>query len=311
VANTITLANSIAWAQAYNGFRSFTIGVGSEPAISSANIILQNLISPPFSWNWNRSKATFTTVVGQQDYTQGVNLFGFIEKASFAIPQATITNTALSAGVATYTANNFFQVGDLVTVVGTTNGSGVFNGKNLQIATASSTQFTVLNSGSTAGSAADTGVATVGTTTELSETETILGTGSEPGQPVRISAQVDDNAGNITFRLQPAPDRIYSVEVIFQKRIPQLINSTASTWAPIPDHYSYIYQWGFLALMYAYNSDPRWAQANQKFVSNLLGAAEGLSEDQKNIFQSAWLNSITEQQFRGLEAQQGVERRQV
>jgi hypothetical protein len=309
VANTITLGASLAWAQAYAGYKPLTVGVNSEPAVSSSNITIQTVLGPPFSWNWNRSSVTFNTIAGTQDYATAAASFGFIEKASYKIPSASITNTALTAGIATYTASNNFQAGDLVTVTGLTNNPTILNVTNQPIVTATGAIFTVLINNPNISSGADTGTAVVGTTTEISETVTVLGTGSDRGAPNRISPQIDDNAGNITFRVIPSPDRVYTVEVIFQKRIPSLVSSTASTWAPIPDHYSYIYQWGFLALMLAYNSDPRWAQANQKFVSNLLGAAEGLSQEQKNIFQKAWLNTVTEQQVVGMEAQQGISAR--
>lgn len=304
MSNTLTLQSSINYAQTFGGFRSLNIGVANEPAITAANLVLQTIISPPFCWNWNRSKVNFNTAAGTQDYAQSTATFGFIEKAAYKIPAATITNTVAAGGVATYTAANNFQIGDLVTATGTTNGSGGFNISNQPVASASATQFTVLVN-LTATTAADTGIATVGTTSEISEMRNILGTGNELGSPARIAPQIDDNAGNITFRLQPTPDRLYNIETIFQKRIPQLMNALTSTWAPIPDHYSYIYQPGFLALMMAYWSDPRWEQYNRKFVATLLGAAEGLDEDQKNIFQAAWLSSVTEMQVSGIKAQQG------
>jgi hypothetical protein len=306
MATTITLGGSINWAQSYTGFKSLTIGTASEPAVSSMNMLIQAIVGPPFSWNWNRASANFNTIAGTQDYSQSVTTFGFIEKADFKIPSAAVTNTALTAGVATYTATNNFQTGDLVTVTGLANNPTVYNVTNQPIVTATGSTFTVLINNANIGSGGDTGTAVVGTTTEISETVTILGTGSERGAPNKIAAQTDDNAGNISFRILPIPDRVYTVNVIFQKRIPALAANTSSTWAPIPDHYSYIYQWGFLALMLAYNQDVRWAQANQKFVGNLLGAAEGLSEEQKNIFQAAWLGTITEQQTTGMKAQQGV-----
>src|SRR6266576_2149814 len=106
MATTITIGGSIGFSQSYCGFKSLTIGTNSEPAISSANILIQTIIGPPFSWSWNRSSATFNTVAGTQDYSQAVATFGFIEKASYKIPSAAITNTALTSGVATYTATN-------------------------------------------------------------------------------------------------------------------------------------------------------------------------------------------------------------
>jgi hypothetical protein len=77
----------------------------------------------------------------------------------FAPSQAIITNTALTSNVATYTAANNFVAGRLVTVTGTTNGSGVFNVTNAVIATANSTSFTVAIVHANVGSAADTGTA--------------------------------------------------------------------------------------------------------------------------------------------------------
>jgi hypothetical protein len=270
------------------------------------NILIQTVLGPPFSWNWNRSAVPLTTVAGTQDYVTSAASFGFIEKADYKIPAATITNTSLTSGIATYTATNTFQAGDLVTITGLTNNPTVLNITNQTVVAATSALFTVKINNVNIVSGADTGTAVVGTTTEISETTTILGTGSERGAPNKIAPQVDDNASNITFRILPVPDRVYTVNVIFQKRIPALVTTTAGTWAPIPDHYSYIYQWGFLALMLAYNQDGRWTQANQKFVAGLLGAAEGLTEEDKNIFQAAWLGSITEQQTTGMKAQQGV-----
>ncbi len=63
--------------------------------------------------------------------------------------------------------------------------------------------------------------------------------------------------------------------------------------------------------MAAYLQDPRWSSYNQKFVSALLGIAEGIEEDQRNIFQKAWLNSITEQQAAGIHVNQGNQARGV
>lgn len=313
MATTITLQGSVNFSQAFLGWKQLGIGTNFEPAVTSGNIILQTMVSPPFSFNFNRSSATINATAGTQDYVTAAATFGFIEKASYQIPAATITNTALTAGTATYTAANTFQTGDLVTITSTTNGSGIFNtaaGQTFTIQSATSALFTVLINNPNIGSAGDTGTALVGTTTEISQVANILGTGSEQGSPNQIAPQIDDNAGNITFRLLPVPNRSYTVTVVFQKKVP-LMTTLSSTWAPIPDHYSYIYQWGFLALMQAYNYDVRWAQSSQKFVAGLLAVAEGLSEENKNIFQSAWLNTITEQQVKGMTAQQGVQERQI
>lgn len=268
------------------------------------------MIGPPLIWNWNRAASSFLTTLATQDYQQSLQNFGFLEKGSYAVPVATITNTALTSNVATYTANNNFNVGDVVTAKGTTNGGGVFNLSGGQsIASATSTQFTVNVNAGNVSSAADTGSASVPPQAEVSNVQNILAIGSELGTPAQIAPFLDDNAGNITFRLLPVPDRVYNVGLLYQKRIPKLITSINDVWAPIPDHYSYIYQRGFLALMMMYVSDARWQAENQKFVGSLLGAAEGVSELQKNTFQNLWLETLTEQQGRSMQLQQGTQAR--
>ena len=225
---------------------------------------------------------------------------------------ATITNTALTSNVATYLAANSFLVGENVTVTGLINNAAVFNVTNQPIVSATPLQFSIAIAHADIVSGADSGTAVIvrnvdGSSgkVEISTVQNILGSGAETGSPSMIAPQLDDNAGNITFRFLPVPDQIYQINIIHQKRIPALIATTAGTWAPIPDHYSYIYQHGFLALLMAYWNDPRWTVFNQKFVASLLGAAEGLSEEQRNLFQKAWLDSITEQQGAGLRTQQG------
>jgi hypothetical protein len=190
-------------------------------------------------------------------------------------------------------------------VTGTTNGAGVFNITNQVIASASPTQFTVAIVNSNVGSAADTGTALSGKVSEVSFERNILGSGNESGAPAYIAPQVDDNAGNITFRVLPVPDQVYQVNVIYQKKQPALFSTLAGTWAPIPDHYSFVYQWGFLTLILAYFNDPRWMPTSQKFVAALLGIAEGLKDEERNIFQAAWLSMVAEQQATGIKVQQG------
>jgi hypothetical protein len=65
-----------------------------------------------------------------------------VSEAGGATSNFTITNTSLSSGVVTITANNDFTSGFIVDISGTTNGSGALNGSNFVVTTASGTQFT-------------------------------------------------------------------------------------------------------------------------------------------------------------------------
>jgi len=272
---------------------------------------LTTVLSPPFCWNWNRQNVSFLAATGTQDYAQNVATFGFIEKASY-VAAASITNTVLTSGVATYTVSpafltaSSFQVGVVVSVNGTTNGAGIFNVAQQPITAITVNTFSVAITSGNVGSAADTGTALAGKVAEIPGVQGVLGTGNDAGAPVYIAAQTDDNAGSITFRLLPIPDQPYQLNVIYQKRIPTLMTGPTSTWAPIPDHYSVIYQWGFLSVIAAYFDDPRWAGFTQKFVATILGMAEGLEETQRDIFQKSWLDMISEQQSRGIRTQQGI-----
>lgn len=312
MASTITLAGSLNWVTAFVGYRPLNIGTNNEPAITSANIVKQIILSPPFVWNWNRDQSiSFLTTAGIQDYAQSAATFGFIEKASF-IPGASITATSLTSNIATFTAANSFTAGDYVTTTGCTNSGTTFNVTYQPILTASATQFTVAITHANVGSVAESaGVAISGVAQEITNMANVLGKGTEQGPPNALAPQIDNNSGTITFRILPIPDKTYQISIVQQKRIPALISATTDTWTPIPDHYSYIYQYGLAALLMAYDNNPMAQSFNQKFVAQLLGAAEGLSESQRNIFQKAWLSSITEMQVEGMRSQQGAQARGI
>jgi hypothetical protein len=305
------LQSSANYAQSLGGYKSLFVGTANEPAVTSANVILQTIISPPFTWNWNRASASFVTTAGIQDYLVYMPTFGFIEKASYT-PAASITNTSLTSNVATYLAVNNFTAGNTVTVTGTQNGTGgVFNVINQPILAATGTQFTVAITSGNVSASTDFGTAISGNVTEIPNVQNILGTGTESGTPNFIAPQIDDNRGNITFRTLPLPNATYQINIIFQKRIPALMTGPTSTWAPIPDHYSVLYQWGFAALILAYFGDARWASFSQKFFAALLGMAEGLEESQKETFEAAWLDMVAERQSMGMKTQQGVQSRSI
>lgn len=238
MASTITLAKTIAWAKSFIANLDPTIQTGSEPALTSANIIRQTILGPPFVWRWNRATVSLTAAQGTQDYTQAVASFNFIETASVQ-----------DIGV---TPNRWFELSP-----------------NL-----------------------------------------CLGLASEQGRPRDLAVQTDDGAGNLTFRLLPVPDKAYPVTVTVQKNA-SLFAATTDTWGPIPDEYSYIYNWGFLALMYMYNDDPRFTVANQKFIAALLGAQQGLSETERNIFLNNWEAISGQQAQNAMKMQQGNQARGV
>src|ERR1035437_9856421 len=95
MASTIQLQSTVNWASSFIDFKVPTIGANNEPAITSANVVMQTILGPPFRWNWNRNNVVFPTVVGTQDYAITVGIdgaivtFGFIESASATIAGTT------------------------------------------------------------------------------------------------------------------------------------------------------------------------------------------------------------------------------
>jgi hypothetical protein len=124
-----------------------------------------------------------------------------------------------------------------------------------------------------------------------------------PNQPTRIAAVLDDASGNITFRLFPAPDKVYAV-VVESQNAAQLFTSAAQTWTPIPDYLSYLFNQGFLGKGYEYMSDPRFGPAIQLFYTQLADVAEGLTESQKNL----WLGDKLASMRQTMAVQQGKSR---
>lgn len=138
----------------------------------------------------------------------------------------------------------------------------------------------------------------------IKEIKNELTLGSETGRPQSMAAQLDNNAGTITFRVLPVPDAVYTITPYYQMGA-SLFTALTGTWAPIPDRYSYIYNYGFLALTMAYDDDIRFPMFNQKFIAHLLGAQQGLSETERNMFLETWNLMTRQQQLVGMKDQQG------
>jgi hypothetical protein len=132
----------------------------------------------------------------------------------------------------------------------------------------------------------------------------ILSKSSEQGQPQHIAAELDDNAGNITFRLLPVPDVVYTVTVTYQKKA-TLFTAPTSNWAPIPDELSYLYMKGFLAIALELADDPRAGIETQLYLRQVIAANAGLQESEKNIFLEGRLVNERQQQSELLGVQQG------
>lgn len=308
-----TIKNTIDWAKRMSFNRNPVIGNSLEPALTSAQMVMQTILSPPFDWWWNNQEVTFTC-----DTTPN---------------SATITQIAISGGVLTVTATNTFGVGNIL--IGSSIGTyTALNGVTLVVTTATGSQFTANVPFADYGPTADTGTMTNTTTQDYTvplanfshiehasvydvqatipqwyelTVKNNLSLDSETARPDFVGPHVEDANGNVTFRLQPAPVANYPVSIHAQLVAPTL-TSINQSWAPIPDFMAYIYNWGFLALIWNFADDPRFAMANTKFTSGILARAEGLTQEERQIFLNEWNNLTGMQQ---MQTQQGIQARQV
>lgn len=147
--------------------------------------------------------------------------------------------------------------------------------------------------------------------TEIENIKDCLGlagaTSGQTGRPHDVAAQIDGGT-SITFRTLPAADQAYTLGIIMQQK-PTLFTSTlTTTWTPIPDEYSFIYNQGFVAFSLLYYDDARWAAWMQRFVTSLLNSSEGLTESQKNLFRENWLVGDAQTLRQTAKAQASIQR---
>jgi hypothetical protein len=296
MATTNTIQGTINWAAAFILNRPATgvAGAFQEPGLTLANLIMSTILSPPFAWQWNRATTTFSVTQGTSDYPVVMNDFGYLEKAT--ITYGTVPNV--------YT-NPVYEL----------------------------------------------------------ENSTIMAAEGVQNRPFKICPLLDDNAGNITWRLFPIPDQSYTATLTYQKAPIQatslygtqlaitsvaaasggvavytgtitggtgnalagkyfqaagftasngadnglylctasssttitlqnpnaVIDTTgtvapATTWAPIPDKYNFLYERGMLAHLHGMYDSATYLQELQLFFRQLVGCSEGWSETAKAIF---------------------------
>lgn len=295
-----TILGSIEWAKRFNFNKRSGIGNSLEPALTSAQMVMDVILGPPFCWWWNNEEITFTA-------------------SPTAATANTTGNVVIASGVLTLTVTSTFAVQQLLLL---SNFVSVpqLNGQSIVVLTNNGTTITANINLPDVGSTADTGTLTSATTQDytialpefshiehasvldISKTPAVwmeleiknnLALESKAARPNFIGPHVEDANGNVTFRLMPAPNLAYPVSLHIQKAAP-ILTSLNQTWSPIPDFMEYIYNQGFLSFMHSFNDDPARSQmAGQKFVAHLLGRATGITATERNIFLSRW-NDITD-----------------
>jgi hypothetical protein len=315
---TRTIQNSIEFCKRMSFNRNPVLGNSMEPALTAAALVMQTVLSPPFEWWWNNEELVFT--------------------CNPTANAATASNSVSTGGTLTVTATNTFSTTNLVTAAGYTGSLEDLNGLIFELLTATGSGFTItLPAGAPTGTDTSAAVFTNVTTQDYTipvpnfshiehasvlDLNAVVGSSppaytngkwfelsvknnlsleSFPGRPTFIGPHVEDGSGNMTFRLSPAPDKPYPISIHVQLTAPSLATlGVNSLWAPIPDFMQNVYDYGFLALMWMFADDARWIWAEQKFKAAILARAEGLTEEQKNIFMNNW-EDLTQSQMRKMQ----------
>jgi hypothetical protein len=315
--STIKISDTMNWAKKMMFNRNSAIGNSLEPALTSANLIAQVILGPPFDWWWNVQEIAFT--------------------ANPVVYSAPISgNISITDGIIVIPSVNTFAQSAAILIGGLTGTLAFLNGQILVNLAASPTQVTSqINFANLAPTvAAGTPVLTAATTQDYTvfapqfshiEHASVLDITKTPAKwielkvqnnlsldtisarPLYIGPEVEDGNGNVTFRLMPAPSDPYPVS-IHAMNVPPNFTSVNQTWSPMPDFMQWIYSWGFLSLMWLFADDARFGMANQKFTSGLLARAEGITEEERNIFLNNW-NEMTGNQM--VKMQQGNQARQT
>lgn len=131
---------------------------------------------------------------------------------------------------------------------------------------------------------------------------------NQPNLPTHISPRLDDGNGNITFRIIPTPDQIYTINLSYQNSA-KSFQSLTDLWNPIPDYLSHIYTQGLLAKTYEYIMDDRYPISLQLFLKQLIATNAGLSDTQASIFLTDFVNSQQYSQFTLGQSQMGMQGR--
>jgi len=314
--STVKISDTIEWSKKLMFNRNPVIGNSLEPALTAANMVRQTILGPPFDWWWNNEEITFQ---------------------SSSVPNATVASTATSVsvnnGTLFATVANSFYLSQPVLASGFTVATQL-NGVMFQTSSVTGTAFQATTSLGNFGATADpTGIFTSLTnqdyatpTPEFShiehasiydptakkwfaiEVKNSLDLDSVTDRPRFLNPHTENADGTMTWRIMPAPDQNYPVSIHIQKVPSTLTVGVNSTWAPIPDFMQYVYNWGFLSLMYLFADDSRFQYANQKFLAGLLGRAQGLTEEERNTFLNNWTDMTGSQK---LQTQQGIQGRGV
>lgn len=282
------------------------VGVGgysNEPAISIANDVLAEILSPPYNWKWNRKTMNlFVPQQNLQDLTFGGAVAFTLASASqlggvgIALKTASGITTTGFPGTVTVNTNepHNFAVGDTVYLTGVadsvynsteniTTSTSSWSGGYVITAVPTTKSFTFASiSGQTLTSGApgisDFGWAEFATMVNEQEDSSprwvrylMSARELEPCSHIAIPSKIslfDNQDTTLKVRLwELAGAAPWGITTVYQAKAP-LLTSLSSTWSPIPDEYAWLTNEIFVAKAYQY-----LGKYNQEQVDQIVAAA--------------------------------------
>jgi len=312
--STISLLSVVQTVQTSKGMKPL-VGVGgiaNQPALDICNDTLQQLLSAPYAWRFNKNAiGVFTTIPYQQDYiVSGCNIVSLGKYALMVNAQTSTNGAGLTEAGTTVTAtfNDFAptgwpagitqpRVGDTITVSGALQAGYNITTVITAVPTTTSLQYTAVG-----GLAADggQGINNINwmehvTLQDFQSTATVipvhdaeiaaaLPMESIIQPPIKWSYHKDNFSGVIptqidapTFRSWPVPSsQIWGVYLFYQARAP-LLTDLNGQWTPWPDDLGYVLRAYVKAAALDWWEDPRAANSYiiaQQMILKALGSKD-------------------------------------
>jgi hypothetical protein len=313
--STITLNSVIQTVQTAKGMKPL-VGVGgiaNQPALDICNDTLQQLLSAPYAWRFNKNAiGVFTTIPYQQDYVvSGCNIVSLGKYALMVNAQTSTNGAGLTEVGTTVTAtfNDFApagwpagitqpRVGDTITVSGALQAGYNITATVTNVPTTTSLQYVALVGGLTPDGGQ--GINNINwmehvTLQDFQSTATVipvhdaeiaaaLPMESIIQPPIKFSYHKDNFFGVIpnqidapTFRAWPVPSsQIWGVYLFYQARAP-LLTDLNGQWTPWPDDLGYVLRAYVKAAALDWWEDPRAANSYiiaQQMILKALGSKD-------------------------------------
>jgi hypothetical protein len=282
-------------------------GIANQPALELCNNTLQELLSAPYAWRFNKYLIPiFTTIAYQQDYiVSGCNAQ---VKGRYAVSlnAQTSTTAGLTQAGTTVTATfsdfaptglpvgNGPAIGDTITVAGANDSK--YNITTTITAVPSTTSFQYTSAGGAQSPDGGQGISNINWMEHVSlqdwqSTATVIPVhdaeiaASLPLEsiiqpPMKWAYQLDKIIGGTTcpmFRAWPVPSsQVWGVNLFMQAKAPTMTN-LASLWTPWPDDLSYVLVATMKSKALDWWEDPRFAASYtiaQQMILKALGAKD-------------------------------------